>query len=171
MSVDSTRFRRVMARWATGVSVVTAHENRLDFGLTVNAFLSVSLHPPSVLISLGTEAETTPVVERTHRFTVNVLSERQRDVSVRFAGTGPSEEKFRALPMRRGLGDVPLLDGAVAVLECAVRSTWKVSDHLLFVGEVIELSVGPDESPLVYYQSDYASLAPDASRSRTHSGG
>jgi flavin reductase (DIM6/NTAB) family NADH-FMN oxidoreductase RutF len=160
VSVDPTAFRRLMARWATGVTVVTAHENRQDFGLTVNAFLSVSLTPPAVLISLGLDTETTPVVERTRRFAVNLLAEGQREVSARFASTIPSPEKFRSLPIRRGAGDVPLLEGAIAHFECEVRASWRVSDHLVFVADVVSEESGPDEPPLLYYHSDYTAVDP-----------
>ncbi len=71
--VDGAEFRNLMARWATGVSVVTARDGALDAGLTVNALLSVSLAPPSVLVSLTEDADTTPVIERTGLFAVNLL--------------------------------------------------------------------------------------------------
>ncbi|HXQ79552.1 MAG TPA: flavin reductase family protein, partial [Thermoplasmata archaeon] len=83
--VDGSEFRNVMARWATGVSVVTARDGPLDAGLTVNAFLSVSLAPPSVLVSLTEDSDTTPVIERTGLFAVNFLAADQRALSERFA--------------------------------------------------------------------------------------
>ncbi|MFZ1024448.1 MAG: flavin reductase family protein [Thermoplasmata archaeon] len=158
MTVDAIQFRQLMARWATGVTVVTAHEEGRDYGMTVNAFLSLSLTPPSVIISLGVEAETTPVIERTRRFAVNVLAEGQREVSIRFANTIPSAEKFESLPVHRGRGDVPLLDGAIARFECDVRTSWRSTDHLVFVGDVIGQSPGADEPPLLFYHANYAAV-------------
>jgi flavin reductase (DIM6/NTAB) family NADH-FMN oxidoreductase RutF len=158
VTVDATQFRQLMARWATGVTVVTAHEEGRDYGMTVNAFLSVSLSPPSLLISLGVEAETTPVIERTRRFAVNVLAKEQREVSLRFATTIPSSEKFGSIPFHRGRGEVPLLDGAIAYFECDVRTSWRATDHLVFVGDVTELAAGADDPPLLYYHGNYATL-------------
>ncbi|MFZ0892510.1 MAG: flavin reductase family protein [Thermoplasmata archaeon] len=158
MTVDATQFRQLMARWATGVTVVTAHEQGRDYGMTVNAFLSISLKPPSLLISLGVEAETTPAIERTRRFAVNVLAESQREVSVRFANTIPSAEKFGSLPFHRGRGDVPLLDSAIARFECDVRTSWRSTDHLVFVGDVMALSPGADDPPLLFYHANYAAV-------------
>jgi flavin reductase (DIM6/NTAB) family NADH-FMN oxidoreductase RutF len=158
VTVDATEFRQLMGRWATGVTVVTAHEQGRDYGMTVNAFLSVSLNPPSILISLGVEAETTPAIERTRRFAVNVLAEGQREISVRFANTIPSAEKFGSVAFHRGEGDVPLLEGAIARFECDVRTAWPSTDHLVFVGEVMRQSPGADDSPLLFYHGNYAAI-------------
>jgi flavin reductase ActVB len=159
--VEPAAFRAVMARWPTGVSVVTGHEDGHDVGLTVNAFLSVSLTPPTVLVSLSLDADSTAVVDRTGRFTVNLLAASQRDVSERFARTIPSGEKFGELPIERGAGSVPRLRDALAALECEVRSRLQVADHRVFVGEVIALHPGPDAPPLVFYHSGYAEVEQD----------
>ena len=87
-----------MSRWATGVSVVTARDGSADAGLTVNAFLSVSLHPPTVLVSLTQDADTTPVIERTGPFAVNFLAADQRALSERFARRRPSVGEVHGRP-------------------------------------------------------------------------
>ena len=159
--VDPNEFRRAMARWPTGVSVVTARSDGEDSGLTVNAFLSVSLAPPTVLVSLSHDATTTPAVERSGRFAVNVLAGGQRELSERFARTVASEEKFRGVPVHRGLGDLPLLDGALAHLECRVRSAVDASDHRLFLGTVERVGPLGDGPPLLFYRSRYGEPGPD----------
>jgi 3-hydroxy-9,10-secoandrosta-1,3,5(10)-triene-9,17-dione monooxygenase reductase component len=155
-----------MARWATGVSVVTAHGGAGDFGLTVNAFLSVSLAPPQLLVSLSHDADTTPVVAESGRFTVNLLTEAQRPVSERFAKAIPGPEKFAGLPFERGRGEVLRLTGALASLECRVAGAFDVADHRLVVGEVDGLEVGPEARPLLFFQSRYAGVAPGRSLER-----
>jgi 3-hydroxy-9,10-secoandrosta-1,3,5(10)-triene-9,17-dione monooxygenase reductase component len=154
--VDRSAFRRLMARWATGVSVVTARAGDRDGGLTVNAFLSVSLNPPSVLVSLTTDVDTLPLVERSRRFGVSFLAADQKPLSDRFASTIPSPEKFRGVAFHRGSDGLPLLDGTLGALECRVASMTPAYDHVLVVGEVVRQELGRDAPPLLFYRSTYA---------------
>jgi flavin reductase (DIM6/NTAB) family NADH-FMN oxidoreductase RutF len=158
--VDRTAFRNLMAHWPTGVSVVTARDGALDAGLTVNAFLSVSLTPPSVLVSLTEDADTTPVIERTGLFAVNLLAADQRPLSDRFARSVPPAEKFAGLPIHRGPTGVALLDGTLGALECRVISRAPAYDHVLFVGEVVRAESGRDAPPLLFFRSAYAEVEP-----------
>jgi flavin reductase (DIM6/NTAB) family NADH-FMN oxidoreductase RutF len=155
-AVDSAEFRALMARWLTGVSVVTARDGPVDAGLTVNALLSISLRPPSVLVSLSLDADTTPVIERTGQFAVNFLAASQRPLSERFARTIPPAEKFSGVPVHRGRTGVALLDGTLGAVECRVASSAPAYDHILFVGEVVQQEFGPDGPPLVFFRSVYA---------------
>jgi len=160
--VDPATFRTLMSRWSTGVSVVTARDAAVDAGLTVNAFLSVSLAPPSVLVSLTQDADTTPIIERTRAFAVNFLAADQRSLSERFARQVPSAEKFVGLPVHRGPRGLALLDGTLGALECRVTSRVPAYDHLLFVGEVVSEELGRDAPPLLFFRSTYAEAeAPD----------
>jgi flavin reductase (DIM6/NTAB) family NADH-FMN oxidoreductase RutF len=145
-----------MGRWATGVSVVTAHEAAADGGLTVNALLSVSIAPPSVLVSLSKDADTLPMVERSGYFGASFLSTAQRSVSERFARTLPSADKFAGIPRHRGPHGSPLLDGALGAVECRVIARSPILDHVLVVGEVVHEEIGPDALPLLYFRSAYA---------------
>ncbi|MGD0249832.1 MAG: flavin reductase family protein [Thermoplasmata archaeon] len=154
--VDSTTFRRWMGRWATGVSVVTAREGDADAGLTVNALLSVSLAPPSLLISLTRDADTTPVIERSGRFAVNFLAAGQRSLSDRFARTDPATEKFRVLPVHRSPSGLALLEGTLGAVECRVVSKTPAFDHLLILGEVVHQELGREALPLIFFRSGYA---------------
>jgi flavin reductase (DIM6/NTAB) family NADH-FMN oxidoreductase RutF len=158
--VDVPLFRDLMGRWSTGVSVVTARDGPLDAGLTVNAFLSVSLSPPSVLVSLTEDADTTPVIDRTGLFAVNLLAADQRAVSERFARPVPPAEKFTDLPVHRGQTGVALLDGTLGALECRVVSRAPAYDHVLFVGQVVRAELGRDAPPLVFFRSAYADAEP-----------
>lgn len=159
--VAPAELRAAMARWPTGVSVVTGHGDGRDVGLTVNAFLSVALAPPLVLVSLSHDADSTPVIDRTGRFTVNVLAAEQRAVSERFAQAVPSAAKFEGLAVDRGAGGVLRLRDVLVALECEVRFRQDVADHRLFVGEVGALYPGRERPPLLYFQGRYAEAAPD----------
>ena len=154
--IDVAEFRTLMGRWSTGVSVVTARDGPLDAGLTVNAFLSVSLSPPSVLVSLTEDADTRPVIERTGQFAVNLLAADQRSLSERFARTIPPAEKFVGVALHRGPTGLALLDGTLGAVECRVSSQTPVYDHVLFVGEVVHAERGRDAPPLLFFRSSYA---------------
>jgi len=154
-SVLPEQFRAVMGRWATGVSVVTAHDATGDVGLTVNALLSVALEPPSLLVSLHRGVDTLPVLRRSRAFGVSFLSSEQRAWSQRFALAAPSEEKFRGAPIHRGVTGAPLLDGTLAAVECRVVSEAPAFDHVLVVGEVVRIEEGTDGTPLLFYRGLY----------------
>jgi 3-hydroxy-9,10-secoandrosta-1,3,5(10)-triene-9,17-dione monooxygenase reductase component len=156
--VDPLAFRRFMARLPTGVSVLTARDGDINYGLTVNAFFSVTLHPPLVLVSLSVDADTTPIVRRTRRFAINLLSAEQGAVSERFAEALPPHEKFRNISFRVSPGGLPLLDDTMGSLECDVREERRVIDHDLIIGEVERIATGPDVAPLLYFRSGYALL-------------
>ena len=155
-SVDPAAFRALMARWPTGVSVVTARDGSTDAGLTVNALLSVSLSPPSVLVSLTEDADTTPVIDRTGLFAVNFLAADQRALSERFARSVAPAEKFAGVPVHRATTGVPLLDGTLGAVECRVASRAPAYDHVLFVGEVVHQELGREAPPLLFFRSAYA---------------
>jgi flavin reductase (DIM6/NTAB) family NADH-FMN oxidoreductase RutF len=153
---ERDRFRGLMSRWATGVSVVTAHDASGDAGLTVNALLSVSLTPPSVLVSLSNDADTLPILERSGYFGACFLAANQRSLSERFALQRPSVEKFRDVAIHRGPNGTPLLEGGLGALECRVARRLPAYDHVLVLGEVVHLEVGTDAPPLLFYRSGYA---------------
>jgi flavin reductase (DIM6/NTAB) family NADH-FMN oxidoreductase RutF len=157
-----------MGRWATGVSVVTAHDAAGDAGLTVNALLSVALEPPSLLVSLQREVDTLPVLRRSRAFGVSFLSSEQRAWSQRFALRVSSEEKFRGVPVHRGVTGAPLLDGALAAVECRVVSETPAFDHVLVVGEVLRIEEGVDRTPLLFYRGRYGEREADDSLHLPH---
>lgn len=154
--IDPSRFRRLMSRWATGVSIVTARDGEVDFGLTVNAFLSVSLSPPTVLVSITHDTDTAPIIDRSGRFGITVLAADQKALSERFARTIPPDEKFHGLKVRRGRTGVALFDGGLAFLECRTTTKWTAGDHGLYLGEVESMEEGRDATPLLFYRSRYA---------------
>lgn len=158
-AVSPEAFRRLVGRWATGVSVVTGRDAEGDVGLTVNALLSVALSPPLLLVSLSRDADSTPVVDRTGAFGVSVLTAEQRSLSERFAQPASAAEKFDGVAGHRGPGGLFLLDDSLAAFECRVTERYPVADHILFIGEVVHAEPGSDAAPLVFYRSRYAEAA------------
>ncbi len=153
-------FRAVMGHWATGVSVVTAHDAGRDTGLTVNALVSVALEPPSILVSLQRDADSLPVIRRSRAFAVSFLGADQRELSERFARAVPSEEKFRGVRLHRGTTGAAILDDPLAALECRVASETVAYDHVLVIGEVVRLEEGRERPPLVFFRGAYGEAEP-----------
>lgn len=158
LDVDSDVFRRVMGHFVTGVTVVSAFDGAQPFGITVNALSSVSLDPPLVMIALDRRRFLTPIVRSAGRYAVNILSEDQQALSDCFAGAPvqPGRDAFCGAAWHPGASGLPLLDGAIAALECTVVETFSAGDHDLFIGRVDTLANEADHPmPLLYYRRRY----------------
>lgn len=149
-------FRRVLGHFATGVTIVTTCDaDARPTGLTVSAFASLSLDPPLVLVCVDHKSQSYPALWEGGCFAVNVLTTAQEAVSRRFAST--RTDKFDGVPHRLGERGAPLIEGALAQLECATVSRHVEGDHTIFVGHVERAWTGAGE-PLVYYRGRYAQL-------------
>jgi flavin reductase (DIM6/NTAB) family NADH-FMN oxidoreductase RutF len=156
MAVSTLEFRRAMAQFATGVTVVTTLDpDGRPLGLTVSAFTSVSLDPVLILVCIDNRSETHDGFDASQSFGVSILAEGQQDWSDRFA-FGDSE-KFTAEPLTIGSNGVPFVPGALAHLECRVHSRLPGGDHTIYVGEVTRITINPGR-PLVYHGSAYKRL-------------
>jgi 3-hydroxy-9,10-secoandrosta-1,3,5(10)-triene-9,17-dione monooxygenase reductase component len=155
---DALRFRDVMGRFATGVSVVTAFDDERPQGITVNALSSVSLEPALIMVALDRRRFITPMVRSAGRYAVNVLGSDQQGLSDCFAHApvSPGREAFCGASWHPGPTGLPLIDGAIATLECTIVETFTAGDHDLFIGRVDSLEQGsPDVEPLLYYRRRY----------------
>jgi 3-hydroxy-9,10-secoandrosta-1,3,5(10)-triene-9,17-dione monooxygenase reductase component len=160
MSMDPGVFRRVMGCFATGVTVVaTRQPDGKPCGLTANAVTSVSLVPPLVLVCVDKRSETYPHLARAGAFTVNMLTEDQRDLCSRFAASGG--EKFDDVAFHWGQNGTPIIEGCLAHLECRIVHAYEGGDHTIYVGEV-ETGSSAEGRPLLFYQGAYGSLADGA---------
>lgn len=157
MPIERNELRRVMGHFATGVTIITTvSKDGVPFGLTANAFTSVSLDPPLLLISVDKKAESWPHFEQSKVFTVNILGEEQEGLSRKFAVSGG--DKFQGVAHRMGANGVPILEGSLAYLECKLYAVYDGGDHTLFLGEIEEAETR-DVKPLVFYRGGYRSLA------------
>ncbi|MDN7245223.1 flavin reductase family protein [Planococcus shenhongbingii] len=146
--MDDLLFRQAMGKFATGVTVLTtAHEGDIH-GMTANAFMSVSLDPKLVVISIGHKARFLEKVTQSNRFAVNILAEDQEYLSNHFAGKPQGEVQFASLD------GLPVLDGAVAQITCDVASTYVEGDHTLFIGKVTAIQL-EEKNPLLFYSGKY----------------
>lgn len=150
---DPRELRRALARFATGVAVITATtaEER-PAGLTVNSFASVSLDPPLVLWSLArSSAQLRTFLEATH-FAVNILGADQAALSDRFAAK--HDDRFSGVAWRPGRAGLPLLAGCLAALECRRSDAIDAGDHVIVLGTVESFRYG-EGAPLLFFASRY----------------
>lgn len=158
MAIDGELFKRVLGSFASGVTIVTTQDHGgRPRGMTVSAFSSVSLDPPLVLICIDREAECYPNLQQSGRFAVNILEQGQGDLSRRFATK--DVDRFAGVRVRPGATGLPLLEGALGVLECRVVGAHRAGDHTIFVGEVEAAAVTP-EAPLLHCRGRYGAFAP-----------
>ncbi len=153
--VDADRLRLAMGQFATGVTVITTRDSSgRPFGTTANAVSSVSLKPPLVLACLRQESETLAALFERRRFAINVLHSSQADLSDRFARRAGADT-WDAVAHRSAEG-IPLLDGAIATLECELHDVADGGDHAVVVGHVVALDhTEPDADPLLFYGGSY----------------
>ena len=153
----ATDYRRALAQFATGVTVVTARDAQgSPVGLTVNSFNSVSLDPPLVLWSLALKSNSLAVFETCSHYAVNMLAGHQLEVARRFATRGA--DRFGPADWHAGPHGVPMLDGCVATLVARNRSRHPEGDHVILVGEVEQFSA-PGGTPLVFHDGRYIASA------------
>ncbi len=160
--INSSDFKSTLGRFATGVTVVTFLHNEQVRGITVNAFMSVSLKPPLVLVSIDKNASSHNLLKQSERYGVSILSEEQEALSNHFAGWTVAGLK----PSFDYVAGMPLLKGAVAQLLCRIVGAHEAGDHTLFIGEVESLS-WRDAKPLLYYASKYGRLEPKLQQQTT----
>jgi flavin reductase (DIM6/NTAB) family NADH-FMN oxidoreductase RutF len=145
-----------MGHFATGVTIITTRDKAgAHFGLTANAFMSLSLNPPLVLISVDKSAQCYSCFDESRIFTVNFLSEDQEEISRRFATKGV--EKFAGLKWREGNNGAACLEGVMAHIECKLVQTYDGGDHTIIIGEIVS-ATGSGEKPLLFFKGKYHRL-------------
>ncbi|MBQ0868629.1 flavin reductase family protein [Streptomyces smyrnaeus] len=154
---EQAAFREVMGRFATGVVAVTGLAEGSPAGLAVNSFTSVSLVPPLVSFCVARTSRTWPRIRGTGLVCINILREDQRDVSRRMAAAG--SDKFRGLAWSASPSGLPLIDGAIGWLECALDDEHPAGDHAIVVTRVRHLGAREADRPLLFYRGGYGRLA------------
>lgn len=151
--VSPILFRRVMSRFATGVTVITAEHDGEPRGMTANAFMSGSLEPPLCVVSIAKRAHMHEVMKAADHFGVNILAENQVEVSDRFAGRG---KRALAVEFDRH-GGVLVLADASARIACRKVAAHDCGDHTIFIGHIVGLEAD-DRPPLLYHAGRYRGL-------------
>jgi flavin reductase (DIM6/NTAB) family NADH-FMN oxidoreductase RutF len=153
--VTGDELRDVMRRFPTPVAVVTGVDEREEFGLTVGSLVSVSLDPPLVAVSIGKDSARHEPMRNAGGFAASLLSADQAHLAQHFARSGvPPVALWTDVATRTGVHG-PLLEGALAWLECATWAEYDAGDHTLFLGEVLSTELGVNGRGLVYRDSIY----------------
>jgi flavin reductase (DIM6/NTAB) family NADH-FMN oxidoreductase RutF len=156
-AIDPAIFRKVLGTYPTGVCVVTSTKDGVRLGLAVGSFTSISLDPPLVGFFPSKVSTTWPSIAQTKRFCVNVLGAHQLSICQRFASK--SEDKFGELSHGISPAGLPLIDGAVAWIECRIDSVLEIGDHYLVVGAVENLGCAAGGAPLIFFRNGYHDVA------------
>lgn len=141
------RVRNVHRKYPTGVTVVTTAVDGVPFGLAVNAFSSISLDPPLVLVCVNESSKSYPAVFEAEHIGINILAFDQKSVAGTFARSGG--DKFAELDWRASVNGVPILDGVAGHFELEVKYKIPAYTHTIFIGQVVEAGFN-DKAPLVY---------------------
>jgi len=158
MPLDPSVFRASLSRFASGVTVLTTRSSDgRDLGMTATAFSSLSLDPPLVLVCIDRGASMAPALETATHLAVHVLGADQEAISRQFSLK--EGDRFAGLAVTRGAGDVPLVPGTLARLQCRISERHAGGDHVIIVAEVLAAEVGEGD-PLLYFRGRYARIAP-----------
>jgi flavin reductase (DIM6/NTAB) family NADH-FMN oxidoreductase RutF len=153
-------FRSALGAFATGVTVITSQVGESSYGMTANAFTSLSLDPPLVLICVVGGTDACRIIEENGVFAVNVLGADQEPISRYFSSKERprGREAFREISHRTGVSGSPILDGVAAHVDCRVTAVHPAGDHVIIIGEVQALGVDPNVPPLLFHHGKYRRL-------------
>src|SRR5271167_2177612 len=166
MTLSAAEFRRAMGCFATGVTIITLDLDGEVHGMTANAFASVSLDPPLMLVCVDHSARTHAHMHAKKRFGINILAEDQREISEYYAlavHTHDHAEEEAGARFDRTAKGTPILHGALAYLECRLRSAEEAGDHTIFIAEVEDVVVREGE-PLLFFRGKYRKVGDDAEK-------
>jgi flavin reductase (DIM6/NTAB) family NADH-FMN oxidoreductase RutF len=155
MTFDPKKQRQILGHFATGVTVVTSDGEAGSHGMTANAFASLSLNPPLVMVAVDRNAAMLEFLTRNRCFAVNILRADHEELSRRFATPGPKD--FSDLNVTTAETGSPILAEAIAYLDCRVYDILSGGDHEIFVGEILEGDYRGGE-PLLYFAGKYRKL-------------
>ena len=159
MTLDSAEFRRILGHWASGVSVVTTRTpSGRPCGLTANAISSLSLDPPLVLACVERSADTHDCIVTTRKFAISILPESGERLARLFA-TANAEQKFDGIAFREEVTGAPVLEEAIAWVDCELHAQYDGGDHSIFIGRVVAGNAH-EGTPLMYYRSGYGRFTP-----------
>lgn len=154
---NSREFRNALGSFATGVTVITTQGEEHGYGMTANAFSSVSLDPPLILVCVIKGTEGSEHIEKNGVFAVNILGHDQEPISRYFASRDRPRgaEAFREVSHVRAATGSPIIDGTTAYLDCRLATSHEAGDHMIYIGEVLAMGVNSDVMPLLFHRGKY----------------
>ena len=159
--IDPRQFRDVLGNFATGVTVITANDNGEVVGLAANSFISVSLDPPLIGFAAARTSMTYPRIRSAGTFCVNVLAEGQEEVARVFGRR--DIDRFQEVSWHESpYAHAPVLEGALAWIDCRLYGEQDAGDHVFVLGEVLDLAFDTEiPSPLLFFRGRYALVTPE----------
>jgi 3-hydroxy-9,10-secoandrosta-1,3,5(10)-triene-9,17-dione monooxygenase reductase component len=154
---DDARFRAVLGHFATGVTIVTAVDEGEPVGMAANSFTSLSLDPPLVLFCIAHSSSTWPRIENAGTFAVNILGEGHAELAQLFAKKGA--DRFGSTAWRVGVSGAPVLEDAIAYIDCTFEACYPGGDHKIVVGRVLDLDVREGARPLLFFRGGYGRMS------------
>ena len=158
MTFDSQLQRKIMGMFATGVTVVSTRMGDETWGMTANAVTSLSLDPPLVLVAVDKKSQSHANFSEGGCFAMNILSAQQREISDRFAFTGPKD--FSNLEFKTAITGAPILHDSLGWVDCQLKEILAGGDHDIFIGEIVAGELGEGD-PLLYFSGGYGAIAPN----------
>lgn len=154
--MDRDDFRQAAGHFASGVTVITAHYENTDYGITLSAMTSLSLDPPMLLICVNRTLPSHDAIKGSGLFIAHVLARHQEQVARQFAQ--PAPDKFHGIPTRPSSLGPPIIRNTLAHFACRVAHTIAGGTHTIFLSDVIEAETAPGLEPLLYYQGAFGRL-------------
>lgn len=157
MTLDSKEQRRILGKFATGVTVASTKVGDETWGMTANAVTSLSLDPPLVILCIQKEGKSCEKFENGGCFALSILSAEQQELSDRFAYKGPKD--FSGLETIAAETGAPILKDALGWVDCRLKEILPGGDHDIFVGEIVAGGASEDGEPLLYFSGKYATAS------------
>jgi len=150
--INNKLFKKVLGKFATGITVISIYSNGTKIGKTVNSFSALSLSPPLILFALDKKASSLNLFKKTNFLSVNILGSKQSDISKIFA---KKDAKWKKVSFTFSKHDTPIINNCLANLECRKIKILKEGDHMIFICKVINASFDDTIKPLLYFNSSY----------------
>jgi len=157
---DATLYRQAWGKFATGVAVITTIQpDGQVHGMTAQGIASVSLDPMLVLVCVGHNRNTYPLIQTTSRFCINVLNVDQQDIAEYFASPPEQRAEDFHVPFKFTDQGSATIDGSLTCMDCHVVEEHVAGDHTVFIGEINEIIVHSGRHPLLYFESKFGRIA------------
>lgn len=156
--------RNQMRSWVSGVGIAASLYEGAIHGMTISSFTSISIEPPRIIISLDKDTRTHAIIKKSGLFAVTLLTEQQKDISMRFAGALEDKaSRFDGIDFSSSASGNPIIAGGLAYFDCQVMDSFEAGNQTVFIGDVIEAGLPKGAiagaTPLVYFDRDYRALA------------
>ncbi len=158
-AIEPLSFREALGHYASGITVITSHNDGELIGFTCQSFHSVSMSPPLVSFNVMSSSASYPRIREAGRFAVNILSDEQVQISNQFARRGT--DKWQGVEWQTSPLGNPIIAGSLHWLDCEIYAEHAAGDHLIVIGEVkaLNLQEAAATQPLLYFKGQYRNIA------------